>query len=892
MSGSPFILLPFAQGLWEGDPSFALEGTGTSQPPGLEAVLEYNGMIFHDRKVVDKYRVLSIDGLSDADIRDVREVNPAAHGETAFDAYYGGRTLLLTGRIEAYTLPKLRDMQQALRTALVDLQEKPLYFRLGSIDKDVMIRCRKIDKLSMREEQTKYNIYQRDFQISLRASDPRFVSVQARSYDFSPVVIETFDRGPDAANGYTNLITNPNFQAGLTGWDALVSDRNVAGATLSQIFSDGPAGSTIMGVVTTTVGQGADYKTLPVVAGQTYEISAYVRAGTGSVGKQIHLEAGDNTVGKTDSAITTLDSTATWQRIVFTWTPTASGTTGIAVLTDTAVNDFRVDAVMVTTVAGQEYFDGSFSNARWIGAVNASASTQIMGKKNFITNPSFYLDATNWLPTGSNTLTRSSTASRSPGLVSLTGGGVLTYQNNLQLATHLVNNVEISVRPGQYIVASAWINQAVNWDGGDIRLESPTVQGTLTAIRTDASTPLPGQWQRIGYVYKNTGTTNATIQSLRVMAASAPTAGRVIWLDEIMLTVEDEDPGAGSYPDYFDGWTSSATQWEGVYYNSVSIKYDPNPFDDYAWEPVVPVGVPAAGTWQLENGVLRRSPNLAGFPVGQMYYTSLGFKPTDVTLTIKHTMGTTTTDLWGFLVRRKDTTNYVRAYMGVNKMTAEIIRGSTTAVASTIFNDTTTLAIAAGATTWTRLIVSGDNFTMEHWTTDPALGGTAAKTVTAQPAGGTFRTEFGAGIAGDVGIYWQGATGGHTLDDFKIEPINVNAQALVVQNLGNFPAQPRIRLYGPITNPEVINNTLMPNETAPRRLKLIGTIASGAWVEYDSSTGTLVDNLGNNQIAMMDIASRDFLLAPGDNSITLIASGMSGGTGSVRMRFWMQDTWM
>lgn len=189
----PIGLTEFASSLWSGAPygmaqnydgsetmtEIALPGSMKSQPPGLEAVMEYNGLYFHDRLVVDKFRVLNLDGLQGADIRDNREANPSDHGETPFDNYLGGRTILITGRVEAHNIGKLRDMQQGLRTAFYSMQERPLIFHVGDPQRDVQIYCRMIDKISMREEQTNDRPH-RDFQITLRASDPRFRSIADR----------------------------------------------------------------------------------------------------------------------------------------------------------------------------------------------------------------------------------------------------------------------------------------------------------------------------------------------------------------------------------------------------------------------------------------------------------------------------------------------------------------------------------------------------------------------------------------------------------------------------------------------------------------------------------------------------------------------------------------
>lgn len=181
-------LQPQVHGPEWGDSRFSQEGSGAAFPPGLETMFEYNGMIFNKLDQIDKIRITKIDGLSDSDVRDNRENNPSADGETALDAFYGGRTIVFTGRIEAYRLEKLRDMQMAFRQAFSDVgHEYPLIFhaygfipdgkggwkRGPSIARTGQIYCRKNQPITMTEEQVDLRFY-REFMLTLRASDPRF----------------------------------------------------------------------------------------------------------------------------------------------------------------------------------------------------------------------------------------------------------------------------------------------------------------------------------------------------------------------------------------------------------------------------------------------------------------------------------------------------------------------------------------------------------------------------------------------------------------------------------------------------------------------------------------------------------------------------------------------
>jgi hypothetical protein len=162
-----------------------LPGSGIAIPGGLECMFEYNGLYMNIKKNVDRYRITNIDGLGDADIRDTREVNTDSDGETPYNSFYGGRTIVITGVIDTYTIPKLRDMQFALRQAFADIsKEMPLIFRTGNFTNDHKIYCKKIGSNAMVETQASVSA-RRDFQISLRASNPRFLSFYEKFLDVS-----------------------------------------------------------------------------------------------------------------------------------------------------------------------------------------------------------------------------------------------------------------------------------------------------------------------------------------------------------------------------------------------------------------------------------------------------------------------------------------------------------------------------------------------------------------------------------------------------------------------------------------------------------------------------------------------------------------------------------
>jgi hypothetical protein len=163
--------------LGEGSSDERILGTKKSGPRGVESNIEYNGLYMNIREWIDTFVVSTINGLDDADIRDAREPNPGQHGETPFPAFYGGRTIVLQGKVLARTIWKLRDMQQALRGAFADINtEYPLVFRTEDASTDMMIYCKKSQNIVMADEQQTLDHFERSFQITLRASKPYFVS--------------------------------------------------------------------------------------------------------------------------------------------------------------------------------------------------------------------------------------------------------------------------------------------------------------------------------------------------------------------------------------------------------------------------------------------------------------------------------------------------------------------------------------------------------------------------------------------------------------------------------------------------------------------------------------------------------------------------------------------
>lgn len=206
---------------WKGKANEAVFGVGDSVPAGVEALFQFNGIVLNDRSVLDKYRVKSIDGLDDPDIRDTRENKPNDDGEDAYTSNYAGRTIVINLTIEAFSLNKLRDMEEALRTAFSDIkEEKPLYFVTSDSKNDHYIMVKKSQKMQKQEDITQYQgRFFRDWQITLRASDPRFRRNRSKSLS-TMVNISNPDLNP--SSGFNT--------------SALSSGYNIGGNFLSSAF--------------------------------------------------------------------------------------------------------------------------------------------------------------------------------------------------------------------------------------------------------------------------------------------------------------------------------------------------------------------------------------------------------------------------------------------------------------------------------------------------------------------------------------------------------------------------------------------------------------------------------------------------------------------------------
>jgi hypothetical protein len=233
-------------GLTGGDSNERIIGSKRSGPVGIESIIEYRSaypIYLNVIDWIDTFIVVSISGIDGADLRAGAQPNPGGQGETPTDALFGGRTLVITGKQYAKTIWKLRDMQLGLRGSFVDIKtEYPLIFHALDPTDDLMLMCKLADKIQIVDQQTTKNDFVRDFQLSVRASNPRFLSVirQVNSAqatgagNFDGIVFTAYNNGNYRAQTTIELtgpMTNPRILNETNNTVSVVNGTIPAGET-------------------------------------------------------------------------------------------------------------------------------------------------------------------------------------------------------------------------------------------------------------------------------------------------------------------------------------------------------------------------------------------------------------------------------------------------------------------------------------------------------------------------------------------------------------------------------------------------------------------------------------------------------------------------------------
>jgi hypothetical protein len=187
-----------------------------------------------------------------------------------------------------------------------------------------------------------------------------------------------------------NLVTNPNFEVGTTGWVG----RNAA--TIARSTAQSYIGTASLQITTSaSVNNGATASpATAITVGNTYTLSAYVRTNTGTLtncyAMIIWFNSGGTEVSRVTGTFTTL--TTSWARLTATGTaPVGAVTAELSVIRNTAGagSIWFADAIMFEQAStALPYFDGAYDDPytgytltyqAWNGTANTSTSTTVWG---------------------------------------------------------------------------------------------------------------------------------------------------------------------------------------------------------------------------------------------------------------------------------------------------------------------------------------------------------------------------------------------------------------------------------------------------------------------------------------------------------------------------------
>ena len=195
-----------------------------------------------------------------------------------------------------------------------------------------------------------------------------------------------FDKCIQVSEAGQNLVTNPSFETGTTGW----STFNDAGGDLAA-SQDGTAsvyGLSSAKLTATTINNSQFYATFgTATSGQPYTASVWLKA---SVPMNVTLRMRQHTSPYTNWGTTTCAVTTEWQR--FQLTVTAPSTVGGRVSIEPALaGSVWVDAVQVEALSyATHYMDGSLGlNCSWDGTAHASATTRVKTTLRYAANEAF-----------------------------------------------------------------------------------------------------------------------------------------------------------------------------------------------------------------------------------------------------------------------------------------------------------------------------------------------------------------------------------------------------------------------------------------------------------------------------------------------------------------------
>jgi len=397
----------------------------------------------------------------------------------------------------------------------------------------------------------------------------------------------------------TNLLTNPNFETNLTGWDnpgtrAALSTATApvrAGTNSMKVTHNGAHTAGLAGTGTASVS---------LTGGLPYTYSAWVYVPAGQPRVTLSVSGGITATGTTN---TKYDA---WERLWVTVYPSSGVTATFGLLNaDTTANgtNFYVDSALLEAVnyVGV-YFDGSTTSTwgtyAWTGSANASTSTETLApvRTNLVRNPDFHQDVAWWSGVGAGT-----TITRSVGRW-VNDVASLNFQIPVGTApgAAVLSTTVTGLTIGQAYSVSAWAYLA---NGLTNAVQMSVMDGATN--RPGSTTSLSGIWELLKVNYTATATT-ATIN----FANTTTTVTQVqnLFIDVVTFqTGTDQEPFSGnSTPLAGIGY-----RWLGQAGSSASVEVPlrenlmRNPSFEtgtkYGWN-----GTPAASTTAIDTAIKHR----------------------------------------------------------------------------------------------------------------------------------------------------------------------------------------------------------------------------------------------------------------------------------------------
>lgn len=337
-----------------------------------------------------------------------------------------------------------------------------------------------------------------------------------------------FYKAAQLAEDTTNLITNPSFEPGITGWSGY-NGGSVAHSGFRYLYG---AASLLASVASS--GQGAQANKTGLSANTTYTFSAWVYV---SVARSVSLlltDNVDNTVGPTTVAV----AAETWTRISATIT-TDAHTTLYYYITANGATNLYIDGVQLEAKAyATPYCDGTLggydvngvpdgSAHTWTGTTHASTSTRAAGRLAY-PQPGNVDSAVGtlsvWINCASFANYRYIIASSSNG-----GLGVYAGATTLSVArvnTQTITNTTVTWTP------ETWYHIAVTWSGTSVVVYRNGVQIATGTGSAGFATPT-GYY--VGRSLEGTYFFNGLIDDLCIL-------GRAADADEIRAIYESNAP--------------------------------------------------------------------------------------------------------------------------------------------------------------------------------------------------------------------------------------------------------------------------------------------------------------------------------------------------------------